>query len=142
MRLNASDRYHTVRNQWETDGEFRRKVVRTYIAVVIGGYVVFKIVANPKKAIYSYGIDSIWKVKATEKEVSGFNRVLDSFYKAQDALMNAGAPWDGKSKIKLYANRKDMKAYNKVADRMDKALKKINQDKTPIEILDDFLVKN
>jgi hypothetical protein len=132
----------TFKEKWDTERDFRRKVTKIYIALAVGGYIVYKIVTKPKKALYSYGVDSIWKVKATEEEISAFNRVLEAFYCAQDKLMKAGTPWDTRAAIKLYTSRKDVKAYNDIGKRMNKSLKKINQDKNPIDIFEDYLVKN
>lgn len=142
MTYSVSFSPQALKHKWDTDRAFRRKVTKAYIMVAVGGYIVYKIASNPKKALYSYGVESNWKVKATEAEIAAFNRVMEAFYKAQEKLANAGTPWDGLDSIKLYTSRKDVKAYNEIAGRMNKVLRRINQDKTPITVLDDYLVKN
>lgn len=97
---------------------------------------------DEETSIYSYGANSIWKVEATEKEVNGFNRFLKAFYDAQKKLLDAGTPWDQVSPLKMDVSRSDRVAYNRIGKRFNEALKDIDQEKTPVEIEDDFLVKN
>lgn len=142
MSYSVSFSPQALKHKWDTDRDFRRKVTKFYIGVAIGGYIVYKIASNPKKALYSYGVESNWKVKATEAEIAAFNRFMKAFYKAQEKLVNAGTPWDGRDVIAIHASRKDRKAYNEIAGRMNKVLRRINQDKNPIEIFEDYLVRN
>jgi hypothetical protein len=133
-----------VLHKWDTDSEFRRTVTRTYITVAVGGYVIYRLVTRPEKGIYSYGPNHPVKIRATDKEVERFNKILDVFYEAQQKLLDKGTPWDGKSVIRLKAKKADKKTFRAVGKRWEKSLKKFSSEgKTMAYFLDEMhLVKN
>lgn len=142
MSFDISRRYQNLKNKWETDDEFRRRMTASYVAVAFGGILAYKVLTKPQKSLYSYGVESIWKVRATDAEVGAFNRVMGLFYEVQKRMADAGTPWDGQSTLKQFAERKDIKMYNTIGKRLNKSLRKIDQQKNRVEIFGDYLVKN
>jgi hypothetical protein len=92
--------------------------------------------------IYSFGVKSILKVELTEEQAMRYNRFTQAFFDAQTKLLDAGTPWDQKSPLWIKAEEGDMNVYNEVAGVITEAINKIDQEVTPIEIEDDFLIKN
>jgi hypothetical protein len=93
---------------------------------------------------YSFGVNSILKVELSEEQALRYNRFLTAFFDAQTKLSEAGTPWDPKVSpiLEIEFEDGDDKVYNEVARKITTAINAIDQDKTPIEIEDDFLIRN
>lgn len=92
--------------------------------------------------IYSFGINSILKLELTEEEADGYNRFVQAFFDAQEAhLARTGTRWEPTEPLWI-KNDEDIETHNLVARKLTKAIESIDQEKTPIEIDEDFLIKN
>ena len=114
------------------------------IAVAVVVYIRNKSTSTPNNPLntYSFGANSILKIQATDNEASAYNRVHKAFIDAQLELRERGSEWDKVSPLRMRTSRKDLSAFNAIARRVNAAINLIDQDETPIEITDDFLVKN
>jgi len=92
--------------------------------------------------VYSFGKNSILKIEITEEKAAAYNRWTQAFFDAQKKLRDAGTPWEPTEPIYIVCTEEDMRIYNEVGAVINEAISKIDQEKTPIEIEDDFLVKN
>lgn len=91
---------------------------------------------------YSFGVNSVLKVELTEEEALRYNRFQRAFFYAQGRMRTAGTPWDPSEPILIDVVEGDADVYNAVGKKINAAISAIDQDKTPIELEEDFLIKN
>jgi hypothetical protein len=92
---------------------------------------------------YSFGAESILKVELTEEQADGYNRFLTAFFAAQERMREAGTPWDPRTmNISIDCEADDLRTFNEVGRLIQGVLDNIDQDKRPIELYDDYLVRN
>jgi hypothetical protein len=92
---------------------------------------------------YSFGVNSVLKIEITEEQATRFNRFTKAFFDAQKFYKDmTGFQWNPEDALYIKAADGDMEVYNEVADILTSAIEKIDQTVTPIELEEDFLIKN
>lgn len=93
--------------------------------------------------IYSFGVDSALKIEITEDQAAAYNRFTEAFFDAQIKLREAGTPWEPATQpLPIDDTEDDYETYNYVGSLINAAIATIDQTTTPIEIEEDYLIKN
>lgn len=147
MKIPFAEKFHEIKAKAKEkleDPSVRMTVVSTGILVGTLTYRIWKDIKHQRDmSIWSFGEDSILKVGATDEEAAAYNRFIQAFYDAQKKVLNeTGTRWDPTNALRVECKNSDLKSYNRIADRISEALEHIDQDKTPIDDLGDFLIKN